>query len=324
MIRRSTSLLAALLCTALLFTGCNKNESSSKDTKAASPKLAFVPNNPSEFWKIAQAGLKKFTSETGVPVTMETPTNGKVEEQNQIIENLLSQGYNGISVSVLAPDDQIAELNRACKKAHVICHDSDAPKSERLAYVGTDNYAAGKKLGEAIVKLLPNGGDIAVFVGTFSADNAQQRLKGIQDVITPKGIKIAVQREDNGDRTLARSNVENVINAYPNVKLMCGLWSYNGPAIAKAIEGAGKKGQILAAVFDQEDGTLVGIENGTINCTAVQNPFQIGYESAMLLYKLGKDGMTALPPDKKIDTGVDIIDGSNIKEYRKQMADWLK
>lgn len=44
----------------------------------------------------------------------------------------------------------------------------------------------------------------------------------------------------------------------------------------------------------------------------------------MLLYKLSKDGMSALPPDKKIDTGVDIIDGSNIKDYRKQMADWLK
>lgn len=316
MIRRSTSLLAALLCAALLFTGCNRKESG--------PKLAFVPNNPSEFWKIAEAGLKKFTAETGVPVTMRTPTNGKVEEQNQIIENLISQGYNGISISVLAPSDQIGAIDRACQSANVICHDSDAPKSKRLAYVGTDNYAAGKRLGEAIVKLLPNGGDIAVFVGTFSADNAQQRLKGIQDVITPRGIKIAVQREDNGDRNIARSNVENVMNAYPNVKLMCGLWSYNGPAIAKAIEGSGKKGQVLAAVFDQEDGTLVGIENGTINCTAVQNPFQIGYQSAMLLYKLSKDGMSAIPSDKKIDTGVDIIDGSNIKEYRKQMADWLK
>lgn len=288
------------------------------------PKLAFVPNNPSDFWKIAAAGLRKFTAETGVAVDMQTPTNGRVDEQNAIIENLVSQGYNGISVSALAPADQISVLNRAARRMNVICHDSDAAKSNRLAYVGTNNYEAGKRLGEQILKLLPNGGDMAVFVGTFSADNAQQRLKGITDVVTSKGVKIVVKREDNGDRNMARSNVENVIQGYPNVKLLCGLWSYNGPAIAKAIEGSNKKGQVLAAVFDEEQGTLDGIEAGAINVTVVQNPFEIGYQSAKLLYNLATNGESALPKGGAIDTGTQVITSQNVKEFRTKLAELTK
>ena len=105
---------------------------------------------------------------------------------------------------------------------------------------------------------------MAVFVGTLSADNAAQRLQGIQDAINGHNIEIVDKREDNTDRTKARTNVEDIINAHPDLNLVCGLWSYNGPAIAAAIEGSGKKGKVLAAVFDEEDGTLKGIESGTI------------------------------------------------------------
>src|SRR6266498_5264730 len=99
-------------------------------------------------------------------------------------------------------------------------------------------------------------GKAAVFVGTFSADNAAERLKGVQTAIAGHKIEIVDKREDNTDRAKARSNVEDIVNANPDLKLVIGLWSYNGPAIAAAIDALGKKGKILAAVFDEEDGTL--------------------------------------------------------------------
>ena len=58
--------------------------------------------------------------------------------------------------------------------------------------------------------------------------------------------------------------------------MVVGLYNYNGPAIAAALDGLGKKGKVLAAVFDEDDGTLDGIENGTIQVTVVQKPFMFG------------------------------------------------
>src|SRR5438270_6713743 len=86
--------------------------------KASDPsalKLAFVTNNTSEFWKIAAAGVHKYEKEANVQVDIKMPPNGKTEEQNGYLENLESQGYNGIAVSVIAPNDQIGNINKVAK-----------------------------------------------------------------------------------------------------------------------------------------------------------------------------------------------------------------
>lgn len=292
--------------------------------KASDPsalKLAFVTNNTSEFWKIASAGVHKYEKEANIQVDIKMPPNGKTEEQNSTIENLVSQGYNGIAVSVIAPADQVQNINRAAKKTNVITFDSDSAASNRLLYIGTNNFAAGQTLGKEIVKLLPSGGKMAVFVGTFSADNAAQRLKGIEDAIKGHNIEIVARKEDATDRAKARSNVEDVLNAYSDLNLVTGLWSYNGPAIAAALDASGKKGKVLAAVFDEEQGTLDGIKSGTIQCTCVQKPFQFGYLSSKWLHDLATQGdAIKLPEGRVIDTGVDIINSANVGDFEKNLA----
>lgn len=286
-------------------------------------RLAFVTNNASEFWKIAAAGVRKYESEGKVQVDVKMPPNGTPEEQNQIIENLASQGYDAIAVSAVAPNDQVPVLNRVAEKTALITFDSDAPKSNRLLYIGTNNYEAGRALGGQIVKLLPSGGNMAVFVGSFSADNAAQRFKGIQDAVQGHNITVVDRREDGTDRAKARSNVEDIVNAHRDLNLVAGLWSYNGPAIAAALESLGKKSDVLAAVFDEEEGTLQGIANGTIACTVVQKPFQFGYLSSKWMHELatkGDQARAAIPPTKVIDTGVEVITKDNVAEFSKQLA----
>ena len=340
--RRTLTLAALALACAAGLTACNKGSNKTQTTstgnggtettttstitvhKAADPaaiKLAFISNNPSEYWKICEGGTKKFTKETGIPVDFRTPSSGKVEDQNGIIENCVSNGYDGIAVSVIAPDDQVSEINSAAAKINVICCDSDSPKSNRIEYVGTENYTAGQELGKDIVALLPKGGKIAVFVGTFSADNAAARLKGIEDEIKGHDIDIVEKKEDNKDNAKARSNVEDVMNAHPDLAMVVGLWSYNGPAIAAAIEGSGKKGKVLAAVFDQEAGTLAGVTNGTITCTVVQDPFAFGYAACKQLQEMSTQGPAfKIPADHKVLFPVETVNAQNIDAYEKKLA----
>ncbi|MES1204351.1 MAG: sugar-binding protein [Pseudomonadota bacterium] len=305
---------------------CNRNKGGGAGT-AKLVKLAFVTNNPSEFWKIATAGIHKYEAEGKVQVDIKMPPNGTPEDQNQIMQNLVSQGYDALAVSVIAPADQTPVLDRLAEKTNLITFDSDASKSKRLLYIGTNNYDAGKVLGGEIVKLLPKGGKIAVFVGTFSADNASQRLKGISDAIAGHNINIIDKREDNTDRAKARSNVEDIINANPDLAMVVGLWNYNGPAIAAALEGLGKKGKVQAAVFDEDDGTLDGIANGSIQATVVQKPFAFGYLSAKWMHDLASKGeaaKAALPADRIIDTGVEVINKSNVAAFKAKLAELKK
>jgi ribose transport system substrate-binding protein len=315
----------AMAALPLLVLGCNNNKSGAAAASSGEPgkaeakivKLAFVTNNPSQFWKIAEAGLRKYEKEAKIQVDMKMPPNGTPEDQNQILQNLASQGYDAIAVSVIAPKDQLRILNEVADKTSLITFDSDADKSKRLLYIGTNNFEAGKALGERIVKILPDGGKIAVFVGTLSADNAAQRLAGIESAI----------KDHNTDRAKARSNVEDIINAHKDLNLVVGLWNYNGPAIAAAIEGLGKQGKVKAAVFDEDDATLDAIKRGTIEATVVQKPFQFGYLSAKWMHDLAKDkdaAKKAMPANGIIDTGVTVIDKANVETFKAELTDMKK
>jgi ribose transport system substrate-binding protein len=327
--RRGVVALASAL---LVAAACNQKPSAGSASSAAPSddkvvKLAFVTNNPSQFWKIAEAGIRKYEKEAKIQVDFKMPPNGTPEDQNQILQNLASQSYDAIAVSVIAPKDQLRVLNEVAAKTNLITFDSDADQSKRLLYIGTNNFEAGRALGERIAQLLPEGGKLAVFVGTFSADNATQRLKGIEAAIKDKKIEIVDKREDNTDRAKARSNVEDIVNAHKDLNLVVGLWNYNGPAIAAALEGLGKKGQVKAAVFDEDDATLDAIESGTIAATVVQKPFQFGYLSSKWMHELatkGEAAKKALPPNGIIDTGVTVIDKSNVAQFRQELAEMKK
>jgi ribose transport system substrate-binding protein len=306
--------------------GCHRSASpgGAGGDEAKPLKLAFVTNNTSEFWKIAGAGIHKYEREAKIQVDLKLPASGTAENQNQILQDLASQGYAGIAVSTIAPNDQVPVLDKIAEKTNLITFDSDAPKSKRLLYIGTDNYEAGKVLGGRIVTLLPKGGKIAVFVGTFAADNAAQRFKGIADVVAGHNIDIIDKREDNTDRAKARANVEDLVNAHHDLALVVGLYNYNGPAIAAALEGLGKKGKVLAAVFDEDDGTLDGIESGAIQATVVQKPFMFGYLASKWMHELatkGEAAKAAIPPNHSIDTGVDLIDKSNVAGFKAKLAE---
>ena len=312
--------------------GCNKASKQGAPTAASGAavgserkvvKLAFVTSNASPFWKIAEAGLRKYEQEAKIQVDMKVPPNGSPEDQNQILQNLTSQGYDAIALSVIAPKDQLRILNEVADKTNLITFDSDAEKSKRLLYIGTNNFAAGQVLGERIVELLPDGGQIAVFVGMLSMDNAAQRLAGIEAAIKGHKIEIVDKREDNTDRAKARSNVEDIVNSHKDLSLVVGLWNYNGPAIAAAIEGLGKRAKIKAAVFDEDEATLDAIKSGTIDASVVQKPFQFGYLSAKWMHDLAtknEQAKKALPASGVIDTGVTVIDKSNVESFRAELS----
>ena len=300
---------------------------SSVPTERDPVRLAFVTNNPSIFWRHSEAGLRAYEVEAHVQVDMKMPQNGTIEDQNRILQDLGRKGYDAVAVSVISPIDQLQVLDRLAEQTNLITFDSDAEQSKRLLHIGTDNFEAGKALGDRINQLLPHGGKIAVFVGNFSSANAAQRLAGIVAATRDHGIQIVDKREDNTDRATALANVKDVIATHKELNLLVGLWNYNGPAIAAGLESSGKHGKILAVVFDEDVKTLAAIERGTIQATVAQKPFEFGYVSGKWLHLLATGGERAkqsIPAGAKIDTGVEVVDASNVAAFESRMQQALE
>lgn len=305
----STSVVLAIsLC------GCeSKSSSNTSDGAEKIPDLAFVTNGEADFWNIAKAGALAAQKDFNLKVDVRMPAGGVVD-QKRIVEDLLARKVDGIAISPIDPDNQTELINMACERTRVITHDSDAPGTKRLCYVGMLNYTAGRMCGELVKEALPDGGSIVILIGRLEQDNAKKRRQGLIDELMDrpedskrfdppgtvvKGDKYTVldTRTDQFDTSRAKQNAEDMIVSYPELKCMVGLFEYNNPAILEALSAAGKLNKIKVVAFDEADATLQGIKDGTVHGTIVQDPYHYGYESMRILGELVRGNDGALPKD---------------------------
>jgi ribose transport system substrate-binding protein len=260
------------------------------------PRVAFVTNNASEFWRIARAGFDKAVKEFDVEGEFRIPAGGTAAEQKAILEDLVTKGVQGIAVSPVDPKNQTPTLNEIAKRAILICHDSDAAQSDRVLYVGTNNYMAGRAAGKLIKEVLGPG----------------------------KTPKVVDTRTDNTDRSRAKSNVQDILVSRPNIACLVGLWSYNGPAIGSVITESNLAGKVKAVCFDEEPGALQAVRNGAIYATVVQKPYEFGYQSVKILAALVRGDKSVVPANREVDTGLTILKKDNVDEFKQWLDGILK
>ena len=276
------------------------NVSCNRTSEAKKTRIAFVTNNASDFWTIARKGTEKAQAELpNVDIEFRINDDSSAAGQQRMVDDLLAKGVNGIAISPVDPKNQVQMINRAAGQAVVVTQDSDAPNSNRTCYIGTDNEAAGRQAGELVKEALPQGGKIMVFVGTLDAQNAQERYRGLKKALEGSNVNIIDVRTDETDRVRAKGNAATTLVNYPDIAGMVGLWSYNGPAILSAVREAGKIGKVKIIAFDEEDETLAGIKEGAIHATVVQQPYEFGYRSMIMLAKVIGGDKSGIPPSKQ-------------------------
>ena len=293
--------ILAALCVAAFVSGCGKSEGGSAPAAGKKLKLAFVSNNAATFWTIARTGCEAAAKDLGnMDVDFRIPSTGSAAEQQQILDDLVAKGVDGIAVSPIDPKNQTEFLNKIAASTLLITCDSDATDSKRVCYIGTDNFAAGVEAGKLIKEALPNGGKIMVFVGYADAQNAKDRFGGIKKELEGSKVEIIDLRTDDTDTVRAQKNVEDTLVKYPDVACCVGLYNYNGPAILNAVRGANKQGAVKIVCFDENAETLDGVASGDIYGTVVQQPFEFGKQSMTKMAKYLGGDKEALAGGKQI------------------------
>jgi len=106
-------------------------------------------------------------------------------------------------------------------------------------------------MGMQIVKLLPNGGDVLLTIHTAGAENLEDRIRGIKDILDAQGGKFKYRVVATGtDMVRAVSLISSALQANPNIKGMFGVEEVTGSAIAQIIERDRLKGKVMAGGFD--------------------------------------------------------------------------
>ncbi|MCC6492789.1 MAG: sugar-binding protein [Pirellulales bacterium] len=312
--------LALALLLLLALGGC---ENTRTTPDAAKPRFAFVVNVPTDrFWDIAYAGCLKAAQEEDVIVEFHAPNESTAQQQKQIVEALLSRGIDGIAISPLNPDSLSLVLDQAAEQCPVICQDSDAVNSKRACYIGTNNVALGRQMGELLKQALPDGGKLALFVGQLDVANARERQQGVLEALDDPKYEVLGTFTDGAQPAEAKRVVTDVLAKHPDLRGIVGLWGYNAPQAVNALQGSVGR-EVVVVGSDESIETCRAIRAGHEFGSAAQRPYEFGYQSIKMLAKLYRGEPADVPANKTIFVDTYVITRQNVDQVERDINDKL-
>jgi ribose transport system substrate-binding protein len=315
------------LAMSIIFQACTKrNESGNTKKKIVIGLVAKSQSNP--LFQAAYTGAKDAARELreryGVEVVIDwqTPPDENAQKQAEAIEQLARAGVEGIAVSCSDANILTPAINKAVELGStVVCFDSDAPKSKRFRFYGTDDVTCGSLLMQELARAMEEHGTFAILAGNQSAPNLQNRVNGIMEELKkhpgmrllPDGIFYHPETPEQAAEAVNRAQTTNskiegwiFIGGWPLFTRNALKWN---------------PGEIKVVAVDAMPAELAFLESGHVQVLLAQNCYMWGYRSVdMLLKKVLKNEE---PADVRIIDPLTRVTKENVGEFYTNWKKWL-
>ena len=315
-------ILLVVLATALpvLVGGCERHSKSEQ-------YFLIATNIGLPYWQSAHAGFARAAAEYGVTEDMRGPDTFTPTIEVDEFRAAMARKPAGILVSVADPKLMGPEINKAIAAGiPVITIDSDAPDSQRLYFIGTNNLEAGRLGGQRVAASLSGKGNV-VFLTMPGQPNLEERLKGYKDAFANyPGIKIVEVFDMKGESGTAMDKATEYMarTGASKINALICLEASAGKDVAEAFKRTKPQGTIIMAM-DVDQATLTLVKDGTIDATISQKPYTMAllglkalddlhhYPLKPLTRDFGSDATSPIPAF--VDTGVSLVDKSNVDKF---------
>jgi ribose transport system substrate-binding protein len=273
---------------ALLSVGCNK-------PAPTKPRIALVMKSlANEFFSTMAEGARQH--QAAHSADYDVVINGiknetDVAEQVNIVEEMIAQQVSAI---VIAPADSkalVTVLKRAKDAGILVVNidnklDADALKDAGLQvpFVGPDNRAGARAVGEVLAKHLNRGDPVAIIEGIPTSYNSQQRRLGFEDAMKTAGMNIVSVQSGRWEMETADNVAAAMLNEYPALKAILCANDDMALGAVSAVQAAGKTGKVLLVGFDNISAMRPLLKDGRALATADQHGDQLavfGIEAAL-------------------------------------------
>ena len=310
-----------LAATCLSLAGCHYR--STKDTY-----YLVAPNIKLPYWKSVQEGFEQAAHEYGVTGTVVGPENYDAAAEAGAFSDAVSRHPAGVLVSAAAASALHADIASAIGQGiPVITVDSDAPNSERLYFIGTNNLEVGLLGGRRVVERLHGKGNV-IFYSIPGQPNLDERMRGYEQVFSgSSGIRVTGVVATGGESGNAFDQTEQYVHRTGAEKIdafIC-LESEAGKAVAEVLKRNNMTDREVIAM-DVDPDTLHLIASGVIDATISQRPFTMGYVGLKALDDAHRAPHTGFAHDYSvtarspfpafIDTGTALITKDNVTLYQ--------
>jgi len=310
----SISFAVFLIIGSLAYAGGGGQKAGTQTGKKLTIGVAYSIVHP--FFDTCTEGFNEKAAEYGVDVIIDAPQTGAVADQIRILENYLSQGVDALAICPTEANSVMPIIAQArAKGIPVLVFGVDAPGSQKITYVGTDQLNFAYQAADLLADLIGGKGDIVISQGLATQLDQQQRVDHFLERVKEKypGIKVVDIQTGGGNTEKTLANIENMLQANPTVVGLYGTDAAAGPAVQTAFKNINR--DIKVVVGDTLPEIIQGVRDGSINKTIAQRPKQWALQSMDVLcgILLGKTKIEDIPDP--VDTGTFVIDKSNVDKF---------
>ena len=270
---------------------------------------------PHWFFDLANDGCQDAAEEMGNVecLYMGDPVHDP-ELQAAVVRNAIEMGVDGIALSVIDIEVSTIVIDEVLAAGiPIVTFDSDAPESNRLAYIGTNNFAFGQELGKLLEQLNPQGGKFGVLSG--AAPNIAQRYEGVKDRLLNSDIRWTEVEDSPRDLSPAGS-----LSGRTDVEPVEEMDSFleNNPDMAAIIPVAGwvmvhRAEEWKKFVKQHRNVTLVSGDSNALQIQLISSGFANGL-AGQLPYEMGWLAMETLLKITEGEEVNDVIFGTTLLE----------
>lgn len=269
-----------------------------------------------EYWQTVRMGSEKAAKEIGIVVPFRGPElETQVDVQIGMFEDAIAKKVDGILLAPCDSEALVPLVEKATKLGIVVMtFDTDINKTtDRISFIATDNYAAGKLAGQNAGKLLGGKGKMGVLGHLAGTMDTRERVGGFVDAIKQgfPGIKLLETVYGDGDHQKSLDKAVDMMTAHPDLAAIYATNEGGAIGLALAVEQKKKVGKVKIIGFDSSEQEIDYLKKGVIQGFVVQNPFQIGYLGVKTMYE-HLAGIKQAPA--RIDTGVVWVDMKNFNQ----------
>jgi rhamnose transport system substrate-binding protein len=291
-------LISSLALIGLIFaTGCSKSDNASSATSdhAAGKKLtiALMPKSKGNAYFIScKQGADEAAKELGLELLFDGPTEPDPAKQNEIVENWITLGVDGIAVACENKEGISTALRKAKQKGiKVLTYDSDAATDAREFFV---NQATPEGIGYTLMdeaaRLTGEEGEFAIITASLTAANMNEWRKHIEARLAEKypRMKLVVVRPCDDLKDKAQSETTTLLSAYPNLKLVMAICSPGVPGAAEAVKQAGKTGTVKVIGLGLPSENRRYVKDGVTQSVILWKTVDLGYLTVQATSALAK------------------------------------
>ncbi|TVQ61772.1 MAG: sugar ABC transporter substrate-binding protein [Phycisphaerales bacterium] len=271
----------------------------------------------------AEAAAAELSREHGVQVTINwrTPTQEDAQQQATYVDQLVSGGIDGIAISASDPNLLRSTINNAVRSGvTVVTFDSDVPDSDRMAYYGVDDAAAGARVMAELARILDGEGVVAVLAGNQNATNLQARVRGVrEEAARHEGIRILDVYYHPETANDAVERMRQVQTANPQITgwALVGGWPLY---TENALDGIHQNAAVVS--MDPLPLPLRYLERGQVQVLVGQPYYGWGYEAVKMIFdEIHNDQR---PENEIVIAEMDIVTRDNVDEFVGRWERWLQ